>query len=167
VKTVYLGLGSNVGDREASLRTALQRLESPDLRICRVSSIYETAAMDCRNQPDFLNCVAEGETELLPMRLLQRVQRIEREMGRIRNIAKGPRNIDIDILLYGNAVIRTAKLEVPHPRMVERRFVLEPLCELAPDARHPVSRQTFRELLAAAPQERVVRLPVNLRLELP
>jgi 2-amino-4-hydroxy-6-hydroxymethyldihydropteridine diphosphokinase len=159
VKTVYLGLGSNIGDRQASLQTALQRLESPDLRICRTSSTYETAAMDYRNQPDFLNCVAEVETELLPLRLLQRVQRVEREMGRVRNIPKGPRNIDIDILLYGNAVIRTAKLEVPHPRMEQRRFVLEPLCELAPDARHPITRQTIRELLAAAPPERVIKLP--------
>jgi 2-amino-4-hydroxy-6-hydroxymethyldihydropteridine diphosphokinase len=158
VKTVYLGLGSNVGDRLASLQVALQRLESADLRVRRVSSFYETAAVDYLSQPDFLNCVAEAETELLPLRLLQHVQRIEREMGRLRNIPKGPRNIDIDILLYGAAIIRSAQLEVPHPRMSRRRFVLEPLCELAPDTRHPVTRQTFRELLAAAPAERVVKL---------
>jgi 2-amino-4-hydroxy-6-hydroxymethyldihydropteridine diphosphokinase len=124
-----------------------------------VSSIYETAAMDYLSQPDFLNCVAEAETELLPLSLLQRVQRIEREMGRIRGVPKGPRNIDIDILLYGAAIVRSAKLEVPHPRMNQRRFVLEPLCELAPEARHPITRQTFRDLLAAAPPERVVKLP--------
>jgi 2-amino-4-hydroxy-6-hydroxymethyldihydropteridine diphosphokinase len=160
VKTVYLGLGSNVGDRQAALQTALQRLdESADLRLRRVSSMYETAAMDYPDQPDFLNCVAELETELLPLCLLQRVQRIEREMGRIRNFPKGPRIIDIDILLYGAATVRSAALEVPHPRMNQRRFVLEPLCELAPEARHPVTRQTFRDLLAAAPPERVVKLP--------
>jgi 2-amino-4-hydroxy-6-hydroxymethyldihydropteridine diphosphokinase len=160
VKTVYLGLGSNVGDRQAALQTALQRLdESADLRLRRVSSMYETAAMDYLDQPDFLNCVAELETELLPLRLLQRVQRIEREMGRIQNFPKGPRIIDIDILLYGAATVRSAALEVPHPRMNQRRFVLEPLCELAPEARHPVTRQTFRDLLAAAPPERVVKLP--------
>jgi 2-amino-4-hydroxy-6-hydroxymethyldihydropteridine diphosphokinase len=124
-----------------------------------VSSIYETAAMDYLSQPDFLNCVAEAETELLPLSLLQRVQRIEREMGRILGVPKGPRNIDIDILLYGAAIVRSAKLEVPHPRMNQRRFVLEPLCELAPEARHPITRQTFRDLLAAAPPERVVKLP--------
>ena len=153
-----------MGDRRAALETALQRLESSDLLVRRVSSLYETAAMDYLNQPDFLNCVAEVETELLPLRLLQRVQGIERQMGRIRGVPKGPRNIDIDILLYGSAVIRSARLEVPHPRMSERRFVLEPLCELAPDARHPVTRQTFRELLAAAPPDRVVKLVLDRHL---
>jgi 2-amino-4-hydroxy-6-hydroxymethyldihydropteridine diphosphokinase len=92
--------------------------------------------------------VIEVESDLLPRQLFQRIQRVEREMGRQRRIPKGPRLIDIDILLYGNAVVKTDDLEIPHPRLADRRFVLEPLAELAPDLRHPVARKTVRELLA-------------------
>jgi 2-amino-4-hydroxy-6-hydroxymethyldihydropteridine diphosphokinase len=99
----------------------------------------------------FLNLVIEAETSLFPQQLLLRTGRIERELGRTRTIAKGPRTIDIDILLHGKAVVHTAKLEIPHPRMAERRFVLAPLAELAPDLRHPVTHQTVREMLDAAP----------------
>ena len=138
MKRVYLALGSNVGDREANLRTAIRKLHRRDLRVSRISSVYETAAVYYLDQPDFLNCVVEADTEIFPMRLLLRVSNIERSMGRKRLVPKGPRNIDIDILLHGSSIVETPQLQIPHPRMRERRFVLEPLAELAPDLRHPV-----------------------------
>ncbi len=157
-KTVYLSLGSNLGDREASLRRALERLEAPDLRIRRVSAIYETEPQDVRDQPWFLNLVAEADTDLFPKQLLARVQKIELELGRKRGRPKGPRTIDIDILFYGESTVATGELTIPHPRLTQRRFVLEPLAELAPELRHPVGRRTVRELLAAAPAQAVRRM---------
>jgi len=150
LKTVYLSLGSNLGDREANLGAALDLLKPR-----RVSPIYETEPMDYTAQGYFLNLAAELETELMPMRLLARTQRIERELGRVRGVPKGPRTLDIDILFYGASIIRSARLEVPHPRIAERRFVLVPLADLAPDLRHPVTHRTVRELLASAPPARV------------
>src|SRR5271157_1770740 len=131
-QTIYLSLGSNVGDREANLRTAIERLAAPDLRVLRTSPVYETEPVDCTAQRWFLNLVVEAETGLFPMQLLARMGKIERALGRIRAVPKGPRTIDIDILLYGQAVIRSATLEIPHPRMAERRFVLAPLADRAP-----------------------------------
>jgi len=148
MKIAYLGLGSNLGDRNANLADAINRLACDTVRILRTSSIWETAPRDVLDQPWFLNQVVEVESDLLPRQLFQRIQRIEREMGRQRRMPKGPRLIDIDILLYGNAVVKSDDLEIPHPRMTERRFVLAPLAELAPDLRHPVSKHTVRELLA-------------------
>jgi 2-amino-4-hydroxy-6-hydroxymethyldihydropteridine diphosphokinase len=167
VKRVYLALGSNLGEREANLGTAIRKLHGRDFRVCRTSSVYETAALYYLEQPDFLNCVVEADTDLLPTRLLRRVSAIERSMGRKRAIPKGPRNIDIDILLHGSSVVDTSELQIPHPRMAERRFVLEPLAELAPDFRHPVDRRTIREMLAAAPAQRVVKLgaPLDVALD--
>jgi len=155
VKTVYLSLGSNVGGREANLEAALARLPAPDLRVLRASPVYETEPVGYTAQGWFLNLVVEAETTLSPARLLSRIGKIERALGRVRTVAKGPRTIDIDILLYGNAVVRTAALEIPHPRMAERRFVLAPLADLAPDLRHPVTRRTVREMLDAAPAQTV------------
>jgi 2-amino-4-hydroxy-6-hydroxymethyldihydropteridine diphosphokinase len=152
LKLVYLSLGSNIGDREANLRAAIDRL-----RPLRQSPIYETAPVDYTDQRWFLNLVVEVETALFPRQLLACTQRIERELGRVRTISKGPRTLDIDILLYGNAVIGLPTLQVPHPRMAERRFVLAPLADLAPDLRHPVTHLTVREMLAAAPPA-IVRL---------
>lgn len=118
-----------------------------DIRVLRESSIYETEPRDFRDQPWFLNQIIEAQTDLFPRQLLTRTQRIEREMGRKRSPQKGPRVIDIDIVLFGNSVLQTPELEIPHPRMQQRRFVLEPLAELSPDLRHPVSGRTIRDLL--------------------
>lgn len=149
MKTVYLSLGSNVGDRERALQEAIRLLHGAGLRILRVSQVYETEPQDTRAQPWFLNIVAEARTPLFPKQLLARIHGIERQLGRRRLARKGPRTIDIDMLLYGDFVINTPELTVPHPRMVERRFVLAPMAELAPELRHPVLRRTMSELLAA------------------
>jgi 2-amino-4-hydroxy-6-hydroxymethyldihydropteridine diphosphokinase len=155
LKIVYIGLGSNVGDRAENLRVARERIDAPDLRVLRASSIYETAPRDVENQPWFLNQVIECETDLFPRQLLGRLQKIERELGRKRRIAKGPREIDLDILLYGDVVMKAPELEVPHPRLTERRFVLEPLAELVPEKKHPGTRRTIREMLAGVMSQAV------------
>jgi 2-amino-4-hydroxy-6-hydroxymethyldihydropteridine diphosphokinase len=157
LKIVYLGLGSNIGDREANLREAVRRLSAPDLEVTRVSPVYETEPVDYTDQRWFLNQVVEVETSLFPMTLLARTGKVESALGRVRSIAKGPRTIDIDILLYGKAVVRTATLEIPHPRMADRRFVLAPLADLAPELKHPVTHQTIRRMLESAPPQ-LVRL---------
>jgi 2-amino-4-hydroxy-6-hydroxymethyldihydropteridine diphosphokinase len=155
-KTVYLSLGSNIGDRARNLQAALAQLAAPDLRILRTSPAYETEPVEFTAQRWFVNLAAEAETELFPLQLLSRIGRVERALGRVRTVPKGPRTIDIDILFYGRAIVRTPTLEIPHPRMAERRFVLAPLADLAPELRHPVTRKTIREMLDAAPKQ-VVR----------
>lgn len=158
MKIVYLGLGSNVGNRERHLEQGLEQLADARLRILRVSSTFETEPVDYTDQRWFLNLVAEAETDLFPMQLLSRLLKIERALGRVRTIAKGPRILDIDILLYGKVIVNSAALEIPHPRMGERRFVLAPLAELAPDLRHPLTHKTIREMLDAAPAQAVRRV---------
>ena len=164
MKTVYLGLGSNVGQREEMLQTAIDRLHSPDLRIQRVSSVYETEPQGRRNQRWFLNLVAEARTDLFPRQLLGRIAKIEQQLGRRRVLANGPRTIDIDILFFGGFMVQTPELTIPHPRLAERRFVLAPMVELAPDLRDPVTRRTMRELLPATAEQGVKRLKVEVRV---
>jgi 2-amino-4-hydroxy-6-hydroxymethyldihydropteridine diphosphokinase len=158
LKTVYIALGSNLGDRVENLLLARERIVSPHVRLSRASSIYETAPREVLDQPWFLNQVVAAETTLFPRQLLARLLRIEQEMGRRRTMDKGPRVIDLDILLFGDAVIHAAGLEIPHPRMAERRFVLEPLAELAPALRPPRSRDTVRDMLAHVMDQRIRRL---------
>ncbi len=158
MKTAFLGLGSNLGDREANLRDAVERLEAAEIRVLRRSSLYETAPQELLDQPWFMNAVVEVETALFPLQLLARMRHIERGMGRRRVTPKGPRNIDLDILFYGRTVIATAELEVPHPRIAQRRFVLEPLAEIAPDFRHPLTGKTASEMLAQLEPQGVRRL---------
>ena len=161
MKQAFLSLGSNLGDREAHLLEALDRLEAAGIHILRRSSIYETEPQDLPHQPWFLNIVVEVETELFPRLLLARAQAIELGMGRRREVSKGPRPIDIDILLFGSFIIGTRELQVPHPRMSERRFVLEPLAELAPDLLHPVTGKTVREMLANVQAQIIKPWPRN------
>jgi 2-amino-4-hydroxy-6-hydroxymethyldihydropteridine diphosphokinase len=155
-KTVYLSLGSNLGDRSANLGKAIERLSSLG-EITAISSFYETEPVDFTPQPWFLNCAVRLETELMPRQLLAGLQSIEREMGRRRTHAKGPRLIDLDILLFGNAVVDLPALIIPHPGLHERRFVLEPLVEIAPELRHPVFKKTMRQLRDALPMGQAVR----------
>ncbi len=160
--TIYLSLGSNVGDRGANLGEAIARL-APSVRVLRVSPIYETEPVDYADQGWFLNLALEAVTGLAPHALLAHTAAIERAMGRQRAIPKGPRTIDIDILFYGDAVVDTPELEIPHPRMAKRRFVLQPLADLAPEVRHPLTGQTVRKMLEAAPEQEL-RLFADLDL---
>ncbi len=146
-KTAYLSLGSNLGDRAANIERAIHMLEAAGVSVHRRSSLYETEPQDMPNQPWFLNVVLEIQTDLFPRQLLARIKRIESELGRKRVAARGPRTIDIDIILFGRFEVNTPELVIPHPRMAERRFVLAPLAELAPELRHPVSRESVRHLL--------------------
>jgi 2-amino-4-hydroxy-6-hydroxymethyldihydropteridine diphosphokinase len=159
MKIAYLGLGSNLGDREANLRQAIAALSHHDVRVLKQSSFYETEPREMTDQGWFLNCVVEVETRLMPVQLLHVLLSIERAMGRKRLVKSGPRIIDMDILLYATSIIRSPDLEVPHPRMAERRFVLAPLIEIGPDLRHPVLQKTVTELLPLlGPEDGVVRL---------
>lgn len=186
---VYLGLGSNIGDREANLREAIARIEAMGIEVASASSIYETEPVGLTDQPWFLNQVIEtkilagltsehglvlGDPETIATvqaeALLSQLLKIEHEMGRARTIANGPRLIDIDLLLFGEMIIVRSKEDeeqpfidraeviVPHPRMHLRRFVIEPLCEIAPELVHPVLKKTCRKILASLDDPSAVTL---------
>ena len=161
----YLSLGSNLGNREQNLQEAIRRAKAWG-RIVAVSSFYETEPVEFTDQPCFLNCVIALETTADPAQLMRELLRIENEMGRKRTVKKGPRSIDIDILLFGDAVVNTPELTIPHPEMTRRRFVLEPLAEIAPELLHPVSQKAVKELLAElAPGQRVQKYQRGIRAE--
>lgn len=155
--TIFLSLGSNIGDREKNLHTAIMALAEANVRVTRVSSFYETEPVDLREQPWFLNCAAQAETELPPLELLGALREIESHMGSRKLVPKGPRLIDLDILLYGEETIDTPELQVPHPRMLLRKFVLMPLAEIAPNLRHPSWGEIVSQVLDGLGDSRAVR----------
>ncbi|MBI5124800.1 MAG: 2-amino-4-hydroxy-6-hydroxymethyldihydropteridine diphosphokinase [Planctomycetes bacterium] len=151
---VYVAMGSNLGKRVATLGLAKEQLVTVGgLVLADSSPYYETEPESGLAQPCFINSVLRLQTDLAPSELLQRLQRIEQALGRQRGIRWGPRTIDLDVLLYDDIVMREEALEIPHPRMHERRFVLEPLCDIAPEIRHPLLGKTARELLEGLNRE--------------
>jgi 2-amino-4-hydroxy-6-hydroxymethyldihydropteridine diphosphokinase len=146
VSIVYIGIGSNLGEREENCLRAIELLERKGITVVKRSSLYETEPWGMRNQPPFLNLAIEIETDLKPVRLLKALKDIEKAAGREKSCQWGPRILDLDILLFDDIVVHEENLEIPHPLMHERAFVLEPLCEIAPDVKHPVLKKSVHEL---------------------
>jgi len=155
-KMVYLSLGSNIGDRASNLQSAIEKISTLG-EVISQSSLYETEPVEVSGHPWYLNCAVALKTEKMPKQLMSALLAIEQDMGRRRSQEKMPRKIDIDILLFGNSVIQSKELTVPHPEMHRRRFVLEPLAEIAAEVRHPVLKRTIGELLNALPAGQAVR----------
>ena len=157
VRGIYISAGSNLGDRKANLREGLQLLKSAGVHPLRVSSFFETEPVGGLDQPWFLNLALEVETALPPQALLRCCLQIELARGRVRSFRGASRTLDLDILLYRDTVMREPHLTIPHPRMAERRFVLEPLAEIAPEITHPVLKQTVVSLLQSCPDRSCVQ----------
>jgi 2-amino-4-hydroxy-6-hydroxymethyldihydropteridine diphosphokinase len=148
MSTLYLALGTNLGDRFANLQTAIAALP-PAVRVLAQSPIYETPPWGVTSQPSFLNMVLKGRTSMAPEGLLKHLKRLEIELGRVPTVRWGPRRIDMDILFYDDLIQETPELTLPHPHLYERAFVLVPLADLAPDLVHPWLRKPVSQLLAA------------------
>jgi 2-amino-4-hydroxy-6-hydroxymethyldihydropteridine diphosphokinase len=157
MNNAYLLIGGNLGDRLANIHEAIRRIDTSCGKISNKSCIYETVAWGPIAQNDFLNQVLLLETNLNPSELIETLLNVEKEMGRERNISMGPRTIDIDILYYNNEIIDLPQLKIPHPRIQDRRFVLVPLVELAPEMKHPILQLTHNELLTQCSD----KLPVH------
>ena len=151
---IYLALGTNLGDRLANLRDAINAL-TPDVTVIRESTIYETPPWGFTEQPAFLNMVVEAATSLNPRALLDYLKEREKSLGRVKNFRYGPRHIDLDILLYDDLVYEDERLQIPHPRLHERAFVLVPLSDLAPDLVHPVLGKDVKSLLSAVDRDEI------------
>ena len=154
---MYFSLGSNLGDRSAMLRTAIEALVNANIQVRKISSFYETEPVDFLDQPWFLNCVVEAETSLSPQELLRVLRQIESLLGSKKEFAKGPRLLDMDILLYGEETIDLPELQIPHPRMLQRKFVLAPLAEIAPRLKHLSWSGTAAQLLAGSTDPSKIR----------
>ena len=158
METVFLSLGSNIGDRAENIARAVVALAEHGVHVTRQSSLYETEPVDFLDQEWFLNGVIEAQTDLAPRDLMAVLLAVERSLGRERTLSKGPRIIDIDILLFGDAEMKEPQLEIPHPRMTARRFVLVPFAEIAPETRHPVLQKSIAALLQETPDQSEVRI---------
>ncbi len=147
-KPVFIGLGSNLGDKKGNLEAAINHLEKSDsITIAAISPFYDTEPQGYEDQPDFLNCVVKVQTSLEPEELLELLKQIERNMGREKVQRWGPRIIDLDILFYDTLIVRNNGLRIPHPEVHKRWFVLKPMNDIDPDYKHPVLKKTIRQLL--------------------
>jgi len=160
---IYVGLGSNLGDRLANIRKAIELMKEAGIEIIDEASIYETEPLGYKEQGWFLNSVVKARTELSPLRLWKRLERIEKSMGREREVKWGPRIIDLDILFYGDKILNGRELRIPHPELHKRKFVLIPLEEIAPKLVHPVLKKTISELLRDLKDNSQVKLLVGKR----
>ncbi|MBI5207857.1 MAG: 2-amino-4-hydroxy-6-hydroxymethyldihydropteridine diphosphokinase [Candidatus Firestonebacteria bacterium] len=158
-KIIYLGLGSNSGNRKNNIIQAVKLLSLNNrIKVIDISSFYETEPVGYKNQPVFLNCVLKIRTGIAPLLLLSLLKEIEKRLGRVKNIRFGPRNIDLDILMYGNDIIKYKTLIIPHPRMHKRRFVLEPMVEISKRKLHPVYKKTVSSLLKSLTDKSIVKI---------
>ncbi|MDP3049288.1 MAG: 2-amino-4-hydroxy-6-hydroxymethyldihydropteridine diphosphokinase [Thermodesulfovibrionales bacterium] len=144
----YISIGSNLGDREENCRQAIKLIEKNGIVVKKQSLMYETEPWGVKDQPKFINMAIEAETDKKPEELLRVLEEIEKEIGRTETVKWGPRVIDLDILFYDDLILKTPDLEIPHPLLHEREFVLKPLCEIAPDKKHPVTGKTVKEMAA-------------------